>query len=233
MCEDVSHPFHLILLGDFMMKLANASLALSTATFGLMLGVAQNAQAAVVSASVSGIVTNSTYNIVNIFNGQGLPGNKPSLTGNHAASTNTNAWRSATGFLAAAKPIQITFNFGSLRELGGLSFWNATTSSVNSDLFGVRNVTFEYNNGAGWNPLTPTSFNGGAWTGAFNQGGAGPQIVDFSLVKVTQVRFNVTSNYGADRLAINEVQFKTIPEPSASLALLALGLAGVGLRKRI
>ena len=216
------------------MKLANASLALSTATFGLMLGLAQNAQAASylvpnVNASVSGIGTNSPYNIVNIVNGQGLPGNTPSLTGNHASSTNTNSWRSALGFLAAPKPIQITFNFGVARNLTGLSFWNATDGSPdNSQLFGVKDVTFQYLSGATWTALTPLS----PWTGAFTQGLASPQLVDFSQVTTTQVRFNIASNFGGQRVAINEVQFKAVPEPSASLALLALGLAGVGLRKR-
>ena len=178
-----------------------------------------------VTASVSGIGTNSGYSINNIVNGQGLLNNTPSLTENHASSTNTNSWRSALGFLAAPKPIQITFNFGVARNLTGLSFWNATGENAS---FGVKNVTFQYLSGATWTALTPLS----PWTGAFTQGLASPQLVDFSQVTTTQVRFNITSNFSGDRVAINEVQFKAVPEPSASLALLALGLAGVGLRKR-
>ena len=57
--------------------------------------------------------------------------------------------------------------------------------------------------------------------------------IDFAGVLATQVRFNVQSNYGGIRSGFAEIQFKTIPEPSASLALLALGLVGIGLRKRI
>lgn len=213
-----------------MMKLANASLALSTATFGLMLGLAQNAQAAsfVVPnvTATANIAGNTTYSLANIVNGQGLPSNQPSLTGNHATSSITNSWRSVLGFLTAAKPIQITFDFGVARNLTGLSFWNATGGDAP---FGVRNVTFQYKQGTNWINLTTTS----PWTGAFTQGGAAPQLVNFSQVQTTGVRFNITSNYGGDRVAMNEVQFKAVPEPSASLALLALGLAGIGLGKRI
>jgi hypothetical protein len=46
------------------------------------------------------------------------------------------------------------------------------------------------------------------------------------------------ANYGGlsglnNRIGFNEIQFRSIPEPSSTLALLALGLAGVGLKKRI
>jgi hypothetical protein len=248
MCEDVSNPFDLILLGDFMMKLANASLALSTATFGLMLGVAQNAQAAsfyripnVTVSSLTGTTTNNNYSTLDMLNGKGLPLDKPSLAGSHAGTNIGNAWRSnsttvnpVTGNLNNS--IGITFNLNGYRSLAGFSFWNATGGpNQNVAGFGVKNVTFEYSNdnGANFTPLAPTAFNGGAWTGAFTQGGTSPQLVDFQTVGATHVRFNIASNYGGNRVAINEVQFKAIPEPSASLALLGLGLAGVGLRKRI
>lgn len=224
-----------------MMKLANASLALSTATFGLMLGVAQNAEAAslpyripgVTVSSLTGTITHTGggYNINDMVNGKGLPSNIPSLTGNHAATAAGNSWRSV---LSPSYPIGITFNLNGTRELAGFSFWNASGTQSSS---GVRNVTFEYStDGTNFFALNPISFNGvaGAWTGAFTQGGAAAQLVDFKKVQATHVRFNITSSYGgANRVAINEVQFKAIPEPSASLALLALGLAGVGLRKRI
>ncbi|WP_253852458.1 PEP-CTERM sorting domain-containing protein, partial [Microcystis aeruginosa] len=42
------------------------------------------------------------------------------------------------------------------------------------------------------------------------------------------------TNYGAsssnNRIGFSEIQFRSIPEPSSTLALLALGLGGVGLR---
>ncbi|MFM7475166.1 MAG: discoidin domain-containing protein, partial [Microcystis aeruginosa] len=206
-----------------------------------MLGVAQNAQAAyvvpgVTVSSLTGATTNTSggYKLQDMVNGKGLPGGIPSLTGNHANTASGNSWRSV---LNPKYPVGITFNLNGIRELAGLSFWNANSNQSNS---GVKNVTFQYStDGTNFFALNPISFKGvaGAWTGAFDQGGAAAQLVDFKEVKATHVRFNITSNYfasgTASRIAINEVQFKAIPEPSASLALLALGLAGVGLRKRI
>ena len=67
------------------MKLTIKTLVLSTTTFGLMWGVAQNAQAATlipgVTASTDNISTQWSLN--DAVNGQGLPGNTPSLTGDH------------------------------------------------------------------------------------------------------------------------------------------------------
>ena len=218
-----------------MMKLTAKSLVLSTATFGLMLGVAQNAQAArlipgVTVTSLSGTTSNSGWSLNSIVNGSGLPGNKPSLGGIHADTANTNAWRSNNTTIVSgnlASPIEIVFKLGNVpTDLIGLSFWNATGVPAS---FGVKNASFEYStNGTDFLPLVPlTPFT------SFAQGLNTAQVVNFSLVQATHVRFNITSNYGGQRVAINEVQFKSIPEPSASLALLALGLAGGGLRKRI
>ena len=155
-----------------------------------------------VTASVIGINTNSGYSIANIVNGQGLSGNTPSLTGNHDASTITNSWQSINNFQLAPEPIQITFNFSVARNLTGLSFWNATGGS--NSLNGARHVAFEYLSGAIWTVLTPLS----PWSGSFTQGGASPQLVNFSPVTTSQVRFIVNTNYGGQRLQINEVQFK-------------------------
>jgi hypothetical protein len=70
-------------------------------------------------------------------------------------------------------------------------------------------------------------------------GAVSAQQVSFSPVYATNVRFINMSNHGGTgsnyRLGFNEIQFTSIPEPSTTLALLALGLAGMGLglRKRI
>lgn len=226
-----------------MMKLTTKSLVLSTATFGLMLGVAQNAQAGLitgVTATLTG--TTSNWALDNVTNGSGLPGDKPSLGGTHALSATTNAWRSNNTTFPLVAPISITFKLGTVpQDLIGLSFWNMT-GLASLTAMGVQGANFQYSidNAANFTALTPTAFNGvaGAWTGSFTRGGttiSGPETVDFNLVKgVTHVRLNITSNYGsAQRVGFNEIAFKSIPEPSASLALLGLGLAGVGLRKRI
>ncbi|WP_228008623.1 PEP-CTERM sorting domain-containing protein [Microcystis aeruginosa] len=230
-----------------MMKLTTKSLVLSTATFGLMLGVAQNAQAGrlitgvEISATSSNVTVNSTWILNNVINGSGMPNNKPSLGKTHALSASTNAWRSNNTTFPLASPLSLTFKLGTVpNDLLGLSFWNMT-GVVQDTANGVRGANFEYstNNGTTFSALTPIAFNGvaGAWTGSFTRGTAnpsGPETVDFNLVKgVTHVRLNMTSNYGGQRMGFNEIAFKSIPEPSASLALLGLGLAGVGLRKRI
>ncbi|MFM7877373.1 MAG: discoidin domain-containing protein [Microcystis panniformis] len=220
-----------------MMKLTTKSIVLSTASFGLMLGVAQNAQAGrlITGVTISATSPNLTQNwqLNNVINGSGLPGNTPSLGATHALSGSTNAWRTNSGNLpSVANPLSITFNLGAVpTDLVGLSFWNITgpSSGVIANTMGVKDASLEYStNGSDFSSL---------WTGSFTRGtGApsGPQKIDFSLVKATHVRLNITSNYGqAQRVGFNEIAFESIPEPSASLALLGLGLAGVGLRKRI
>jgi hypothetical protein len=78
-------------------KLTIKTLVLSTATFGLMWGVAQNSQAATlipgVTADLDSIQTQ--WNIDDTVNGKGLPSNTPSLTGDHVPSQTGNSWRSA------------------------------------------------------------------------------------------------------------------------------------------
>lgn len=220
-----------------MMKLTTKSLVLSTATFGLMLGVAQNAQAGrlITGVTISGTSPNLTQNwaVGNVINGSGLPGNTPRLQGTHALSASTNAWRTNSGNVpSVANPLSITFQLGAVpTDLIGLSFWNLTGPSSGglSTAMGVQNANLEYStDGTNFSSL---------WTGSFTQGtitASGPEVVNFSLVKATHVRLNITSNHGqAQRVGFNEIAFKSIPEPSASLALLGLGLAGVGLRKRI
>ncbi|MDB9424479.1 PEP-CTERM sorting domain-containing protein [Microcystis aeruginosa CS-564/01] len=218
------------------MKLTTKSLALSTATFGLMLGLAQNAQAGrITGVTISATSPNLTQNwqLINVINGSGLPGNKPSLNGIHALPAIDNAWRTDNATAAKplpspANPLSITFKLGAVpTNLGGLSFWNMTGTSRT---MGVQNANLEYStDGSNFSSL---------WTGSFAQGtvaASGPEKIDFNRVEgVTHVRLNITSNYGqAQRVGFNEIAFKSIPEPSASLALLGLGLAGVGLRKRI
>lgn len=216
-----------------MMKFATTSLVVSTATLGLMLGAAQNAQASglirnIQSVTVVGGTTASGSSINNIINGSGLPGNIPSLTGVHAATTSSNAWRSNTG----STNFTITFAFNhNFDKLAGFSFWTANGTGLTPNE-GVRNMTVQYstNNGASYTTIagTPAEFTRGSNT---------PQVVNFSTAfrDVTHVRFNITKNWGSSRVAIGEVQFRSIPEPSASLALLTLGLGGmvVGLRKRV
>jgi hypothetical protein len=232
------------------MKLAIAPLVLSTATFGLMLGVSQNAQASGLIRNVNATATGFTGtavplgNLAAITNGNGLPLNQPSLTGAHAATTGTNlgtgnSWRSVPN--SGANPIGnlvLEFNLNGIYNLAGFSFWN-TSGSTDLSNQGIKDVTIEYKLGAGgsWTALTgaPTSF----LAGSSSTGGAATvQQFNFAPVYATNVRFRNMSNFGSlsagnNRVGLNEIQFTSIPEPSSTLALLALGLAGVGLRKRV
>jgi hypothetical protein len=226
-------------------KHAITPLVLSTATFGLMLGVAENAQASGlirnVTATTPGFTGTAQGNINATTNGAGLPLNTPSLTGNHAATntttTNTNAWRSAAN--STTNPISsgtIEFAFNRIYNLAGFSFWNiGGTGSVPNQ--GINTVTIEYRLGTGgtWTTLSgaPTSFAIGSSSGSVSA-----QPFSFTPVLATNVRFRNMANYGGlsglnNRIGFNEIQFRSIPEPSSTLALLALGLAGVGLKKRI
>ena len=226
------------------MKLAITHLVLSTATFGLMLAVPQNAQASglirSVTATAPGFTTGGLGSLAATTNGFGLQGpplNRPTLTGNHAQTntgTNPNAWRSSTPAPGAIGNVTINFAFGRIYNLAGFSFWNLNGT------MGINTVTIQYssNNGGNWTTLTdsgvPAFFTVGPTTGAVSA-----QQVSFSPVYATNVRFINMSNHGATnlnyRLGFNEIQFTSIPEPSTTLALLALGLAGMGLglRKRI
>ncbi|GCA81982.1 discoidin domain-containing protein [Microcystis aeruginosa] len=176
------------------MKLAITPLVLSTATFGLMLGVSQNAQAAglipnVTASTTIGSATPGTWNIANTVNGVGLlPSNTPSLTGSHAASsggTSANAWRSVTNTYTTGT---ITFNFNRIYNLAGFTFWNLG-GSIQLAGQGIKNVTIEYSlNGVDWTTLTgaPTSFA----QGPASSGNVPAQVFDFSPVHATNVRFS-------------------------------------------
>lgn len=228
------------------MKLAITHLVLSTATFGLMLAVPQNAQAAglirSVTATAPGFTTNSQGSLAATTNGVGLPLNRPSLTGTHAATntgtTNPNAWRSSILTGSTVGNVTINFAFGRIYNLAGFSFWNLGGDMTSAGQ-GINAVTIQYssNGGTNWTTLTdpgvPASFSKGPATGVVSA-----QQVSFSPVYATNVRFINMSNHGITaptnyRLGFNEIQFTSIPEPSTTLALLALGLAAVGLRKRI
>lgn len=213
-----------------------------------MLAVPQNAQAAGlirnVTATVSGAGDAQQGNINYTTDGAGLigpPANTPSLTGDHEATSTTNAWRSGRLDLLPSPGvtgITINFAFNRVYNLAGFSFWNAGGNATLANQ-GIKNVTIEYssNNGGTWTTLTgaPGSFAAGSsTTGSL----VSVQQVNFSPVLATNVRFKDMTTQGTNtalnnRLGFNEIQFRSIPEPSSTLALLALGLVGVGLRKRI
>ena len=211
------------------MKLAVKPLVVSTAALGLIFGVAQNAQAALITGITAstdmGTVNPADVNIADTVNGKGLPGNTPSLTGTHAKAIGGNSWLSQDGTLTG----NITFNLNGSYNLAGFSFWN-----FNRDIFtgGIKDVTVQSStNGTTWTTIAgaPTQFAIAA------NAPQSPEQFSFSPVTASFVRFVVASNWGfSGATGFSEVQFDgtPVPEPSALLALLAFGLGGVSLRKR-
>lgn len=206
------------------MKLAVKPLVVSTAALGLIFGVAQNAQAALITGiTASTDMGSNGTNIINTVNGQGLPGNTPSLTGTHALAA-FNAWAGSqsTG--------NITFNLNGSYSLTGFSFWNLNNPGNTA---GIKDVTVQSStNGTTWTTIAgaPTQFAIAA------NAPQSPEQFSFSPVTASFVRFVVASNWGfSGATGFSEVQFDgtPVPEPSSLLALLAFGLGGVSLRKRL
>ncbi|TRU26092.1 MAG: PEP-CTERM sorting domain-containing protein [Microcystis aeruginosa Ma_MB_S_20031200_S102] len=237
------------------MKPTITPLVLSTATFGLMLGIAQNAQAALIPGiSVSsslGVDPEQPWNIDNTVNGQGLlapPGNTPSLTGNHTSSQDiATAWRSAELTEPQGTTIsgEILFDLNGTYSVSGFTFWNFGGANIFLASQGIRDVTVEYFDGTSWLPVigAPTTFALGQIGDVTTQ--QLPQTFSFAPVTAQQIRFVNLSNFtnaplggSNNKIGFSEVQFNEavpaqIPEPSSLLALLAVGLGGVSLRKRI
>jgi hypothetical protein len=230
------------------MEFAIKTLVLSTATFGLMLSVTQNAQAATLIPGVTAS-TNITgqssplWDLNDTVNGNGLPSNTPSLTGVHVPSNAGNSWRSDTNPTLGPTGT-ITFNLNDSYHLSGFTFWNLGGSSDDLTRQGINSVTIQYSNNGGttWSTLSgaPTSFTQGTFGSTPTSQVA--QQFSFASVAATNVRFTNLSNFGGftdpgtqNRIGFSEIQFAgtKIPEPSSLLALLAFGLAGVSLGKRI
>ena len=184
------------------MKLTIKTLVLSTTTFGLMWGVAQNAQAATLIPGVTASTNISTqWSLNDAVNGQGLPGNTPSLTGDHGQSLMGNSWRSDTLTNTQGTTIPsgtITFNLNGSYNLSGFTFWNLGGGSAELTRQGIKSVTIEYSNNGGttWSTLSgaPMSFT----QGTFGSPGTNqtPQSFSFASVAATNVRFTNLSNFG-------------------------------------
>jgi hypothetical protein len=201
-----------------------------------MLGVAQKAQAALIPNITASTNMGSAFstNIANTVNGAGLPSNTPSLTGSHAGGSVSNAW------FGTALTGNITFNLNGSYSLAGFSFWNFNGQRT----VGIKGVTVQAStNGTTFTTIAgaPTQFAIAATSSA----AVNPETFSFSSpVTASFVRFVVASNWDSiNGTGFSEVQFnrtpdqppqlQSVPESSSLLALLAFGLAGVGLRKRM
>jgi hypothetical protein len=214
------------------MKLSIKPLLLSSAALALMFGVADNAQAVLITGvTASSDMGNLTYpgfstpNLINTVNGRGLLGNTPSLTGNHRAATlSNNAWLSQEGTTTG----NITFNLNSTYDLNGFSFWN--WNAANS-LRGIKDVTVQTStNGFIFTDLFTTQFAQGP------SGAESPEQFSFGPVTASFVRFQVGSHYfGSGVTGFSEAQFSAVPWETDALPVvgstLLFGLGVWGKRR--
>jgi F5/8 type C domain len=208
------------------------NLTLGLATLALSIVTASTAQAAL----INGVTVTTTmgnifagYDINNIVNGSGLPGNTPSLTGTHAAADTSNTW---AGDLAVGN--LITFNLNGTYSLAGFSLWNFNGNSN----IGVKDVNvLSSTDGTNFTSVAgaPTQFAIGA-----NAAPESPQQFSFAPVTASYVRFQILSNQNftgtGNPAGLSEVQFNSasttsVPEPLTILGTLA-GLGGGAVLKR-
>jgi F5/8 type C domain len=172
----------------------------------------------------------SSFNINSIVNGSGLPGNTPSLTGNHAAPDDSS-W---LGFLNSGS--LITFNLNGTYSLAGFSLWNIGSQNTTIGVNGVNVLTST--DGATFNPVigSPNQFAIGD-----NAATESPEQSSFAPVNASYVRFQVLSNYGNSTLVgLSEVQFNSAPASASAVpepvtifgTLMGLG-GGAALKRRL
>ncbi|MGV2390886.1 MAG UNVERIFIED_CONTAM: discoidin domain-containing protein [Microcystis novacekii LVE1205-3] len=215
------------------MKLAITPLVLSTATFGLMLGVAQNAQAIGPIPNVTATVTNVTsdvnWSIANTVNGLGLASRCLLMSEVLLEITSRQRCKMLGWSVAGQTSGTITFDSKRVYNLAGFTFWNMGGSQVISAQ-GIRNLTIQSStNGTTWTNIVgaPTSLTRGANT---TTSFIPSDVVSFAPVYASFVRFNVTSSYGIGttaRIGFSEIQFRAIPEPSSDSCPVSLGFQRV------
>lgn len=166
-------------------------------------------------------------NIANTVNGAGL--SSLDLTATHAGTIPSNSWVSSGTTTGS-----IFFDLGLSFSVDSFSFWNQNGGGPGSlGSTGIDSLNIFYSaDGA-----TFTSLFGGVSTFAQVPGSVSlsPEIFSFSAVDARYIRFDVLSNHGdISQTGFAEIAFNattSVTEPS-TIALLGLGLAGIGFSRK-
>ena len=157
--------------------------------------------------------------LLNTVNGAGL--SVVSLTSIHEATSPTNSWISAPGFVTGT----VTFALGGTFQVDSFSFWNQNGGGPGANgITGVQSVqVLTSTDGVSFALLA----GGPSLFAQVPLAPAAPQIFTFAPINATHFRFNILSNYGdTANTGFAEVGFNSVsavPEP-ATAGLLISGL---------
>lgn len=175
---------------------------------------------------VSVVTASSFYNDLNpvrTINASGITGAMTTegqviIAGHDNNGSATTMWHSA---VVAAAGQWLSWSFASTSDLRTLYYWNHNQSGLTDR--GIQNVNIKIskNNGA-----TFTSLGDFVLTRASGQAGERCRVLELpaTQIGVTNVRFDIASNFGGNVVGLSEIRFSTlpaaVPDPEVSFASL-------------